>query len=171
MFRLYRSTTSRMAGLHSAALLILRAVTGWLFILHGLYKFGVTINGWENGVLKPLGLPVPGLLSGLVPAFEIAAGALLIAGLLTRAVAVLLCTEMVITGFWIKLNVWHTGVLGPNGVGGAEVDFLFLAICLLLSAAGPGALAADAVLGLERSWPDSDAYDGGDRTFAGWPAG
>lgn len=165
MFHFYRSTTSRTAGLHGAALLVLRAVTGWLLILHGLYKFDITVTGFEFGVLKPLGLPATGLLSWLIPTFEIAAGALLIAGLLTRAVAVLLCGEMLITGFWIKLSVWHTGVLGPNGVGGAEIDFLYLAVCLLIFAAGPGALAADSLLGLERTSLDSDR--GGDRALAG----
>ncbi|MEU3342741.1 DoxX family protein [Streptomyces sp. NPDC006668] len=145
MFRFYRSTTSRTAGLHGAALLILRAVTGWLFVLHRLYKFGL-MDGWKVGVLQPLGLPVQGLLSGLVPVFEIGAGVLLIVGLLTRVVAILICAEMTITGFWIKLGVWHTGVLGPNGVGGAEIDFTYLAVGLLIFAAGPGALATDSVL-------------------------
>ncbi|WP_458246996.1 DoxX family protein [Streptomyces sp. MAI_2237] len=166
MFRFYRSTMSRMAALQGIALLILRAVTGWLFILHGLHKFTPTIAGFE-GVLKPLGLPAPGLLSGLIAGFEIAAGALLIAGLLTRAVAVLLCAEMLVTGFWVKLSVWHLGVLGPNGAGGAEVDFIFLAVCLLIVAAGPAVLAADAVLGLERSSQDSDTDSRRDGTLAG----
>ncbi|WP_200308490.1 DoxX family protein [Streptomyces adelaidensis] len=151
MFRLYRSITSRTAGLHSAALLVLRAVTGWLLILHGLYKVDSGLTGFELGVLMPLGLPATGLLSWLIPTFEIAAGALLIAGLLTRVVVLLVCGEMLMTGFWIKLGVWQTGVLGPNGAGGAEVDFLFFAVCLLIFAAGPGALATDSLLRLERT--------------------
>jgi len=36
---MYRSIISRTAGLHGAALLVLRAVTGWLLVLHGVYKF------------------------------------------------------------------------------------------------------------------------------------
>ncbi|SPF02806.1 hypothetical protein SMA5143A_3565 [Streptomyces sp. MA5143a] len=86
----------------------------------------------------------------LIPTFETAAGAFLIAGLLTRAVALLLSALMLTTGFWIKLSVWHTGILGPNGVGGAEVDFLCLVVCLMLFAAGPCLQAADPGLGLER---------------------
>lgn len=126
MINLYRSITLRSEGLHRAALVVLRAVTGWLLILHGLNKFDVGLTGFELAVLKPLGLPATGLLSWLIPTFEIAAGALLIAGLLTRLIAVIVCAEMLLTGFWIKLGVWHTGVLGPQGAGGAEVDFLFL---------------------------------------------
>lgn len=154
MFRLYRSITSRTAGLQGAALLVLRAVTGWLLVLHGLYKYDSGLTGFELGVLKPLGLPATGLLSWLIPTFEIAAGALLIAGLLTRVIALIVCAEMLLTGFWTKLGVWHTGVLGPQGAGGAEVDFLFLAMCLVIFAAGPGVLATDSLLGLERASRD-----------------
>jgi len=58
VFRFYRSTTSRTAGLHGAALLIPRAVTGWLFVLHGLYKFGL-----HTGVLGPNGVGEPRSIS------------------------------------------------------------------------------------------------------------
>ncbi|MFJ4206517.1 DoxX family protein [Streptomyces sviceus] len=169
MINLYRSITLRTKGLHLAALLFLRAVTGWLLVLHGVHKFDAGLTGFDLGVLKPLGLPATGLLSWLIPTFEIVAGALLIAGLLTRLIALLVCAEMLLTGFWIKLDVWHTGVLGPQGVGGAEVDFLFLAAGLLLFAAGPGVLGADSLLGLEHTSRHGDRHSakGGDRALVG----
>jgi uncharacterized membrane protein YphA (DoxX/SURF4 family) len=48
----YRDVTSRTTGLHGAALLALRVVAGWLFILHGLAEFDAGTTGF--GVPKPL---------------------------------------------------------------------------------------------------------------------
>jgi uncharacterized membrane protein YphA (DoxX/SURF4 family) len=153
---MYRSITSRTGGLHSVALLVLRAVTGRLLILHGIHTSDSGLTGFELGVLMPLGLPGTGVLSWLIPSFEIAAGATLIAGLPARVIALLVCGEMLLTGLWIKLSVWHTGVLGPNGAGGAEIDFIHLAACLLIFAAGPGLPATDSLFGLERTSRNRD---------------
>jgi putative oxidoreductase len=57
---------------------------------------------------------------------------------------------MVFTGFLVKLSGFHTGVLGPHGVGGAELDFLYLVVFLLIVIVGPGEMSLDALLRLER---------------------
>lgn len=101
----------------------------------------------------------------LILPFETAAGAFLIAGLLTRAVALLLSVLMLTTGLWIRSSVWHTGILGPKGAGGAEVDFLHLVVCLMLFAAGPGVPAADSALGLGRASQDRGRL--GDKALVG----
>ncbi|MFI0535622.1 MULTISPECIES: hypothetical protein [Streptomyces] len=110
-------------------------------------------------------MPATGLLSVLIPTFETAAGASLIAGLLTRAVVLLLSALTLTTGPWNKLSVWHTGILGPNGAGRAEVDFLCLVVCLMLFPAGPGVPAADSALGLERASQDRGQL--GDKALVG----
>jgi len=149
MLRPYRTIASRLTGLKGTALLVLRAVVGWLFILHALYKFHLGLTAFQNFMLKPAHLPLTGLLSWFVPTLELVAGVLLIIGLLTRVAAVLLATEMIFTGFVIKLSDFHTGVLGPKGSGGAELDILYLAALLLILMAGPGQAALDNLLRLE----------------------
>lgn len=86
-----------------------------------------------------------------MPVLEFGAGVLLVIGLLTRVAAALLGVEMVFTGFVLKLFVFHTGVLGPNMEGGAELDFLYLAVFIVIFVAGPGRMALDSVLGLEKA--------------------
>lgn len=151
MLRLYRNLADRLTGLDGHALLVLRVVAGWLFVLHALFKFQLGLTNFENFMLKPADLPMTGLLSWFVPTLELVAGALLIIGLLTRAAALLLAGEMVCTGFLVKLFTFHTGVLGPKGSGGAEIDFLYLAVFVLILIAGPGRASLDAVLRLERA--------------------
>lgn len=149
MLRLYRDLADRLTRLHGYPLFVLRVVVGWLFVLHALFKFQLGLGNFENFMLKPAGLPLTGLLSWFVPTLELVAGVLLIVGLLTRAAAVLLAAEMVCTGFLVKLIHFHAGVLGPNGSGGAEIDFLYLAAFVLILVAGPGRVSLDTVLRLE----------------------
>ncbi|MFB6931366.1 DoxX family protein [Streptomyces chartreusis] len=146
---LYKTGSRRLTGLSGVALLILRAVVGWLFILHALFKFQLGTAAFANFVLKPADLPLAGTLSWFVPTMELVAGILIIVGLLTRLAAVLLAMEMVFTGFVYKLADLHTGVLGPHGTGGAELDFVYLAAFLLILIAGPGPVAVDRLLRLE----------------------
>ncbi|MFJ1562076.1 DoxX family protein [Streptomyces mirabilis] len=146
---LYESAAHRLTGLSGVALLILRAVAGWLFILHALFKFNLGTAAFGNFMLKPANLPMISTLSWFIPTLELAAGILLVMGMLTRIAAALLALEMMYTGFVYKLSHFHTGVLGPHGAGGAELDFLYLAAFLLILIAGPGPVAVDRLLRLE----------------------
>jgi putative oxidoreductase len=146
----YRSTADRLTGSLAVPLLILRVVVGWLMILHGVMKINMGIGAFRAYLLVPAHMPATGLLSWLIPLVETLAGGLLVLGLLTRGAAALLVIEMAVTGFYIKLAFLHTGLLGPHGSGGAEVDLLYLAAALALVFTGPGALSIDALTGLER---------------------
>ncbi|MET7609147.1 DoxX family protein [Streptomyces avermitilis] len=160
MSRPYRTIAERLTGLNGAALLILRVIAGWLFILHALFKFQMGLAAFEAGVLKPAQLPMTSLLSWSVPTLELVAGVLLIVGLLTRAAAAVLAVEMLFTGFVVKLSAFDSGVLGPKGSGGAEIDFLFFAAFLVIVISGPGWAALDAVFRLERKSVVGSRSDG-----------
>ncbi|MEV6794084.1 DoxX family protein [Streptomyces sp. NPDC051320] len=149
MLRPYRIIAERLTGLSRPALCVLRVVAGWLFILHALFKFQNGLASFETYMLKPAHLPLTSQLSWAIPTLELVAGVLLVVGLLTRVAATLLALEMVGTGFLVKLSVFHSGVLGPKGSGGAELDFLYLAVFLLIIISGPGWAALDGLLGLE----------------------
>ena len=149
--RLYRSAAQRLASLDQLSLTVLRAVIGWLMILHSLFKIDIVgLGNFEKYMLQPAGLPFTGVLRWLVPSMEILFGAMLVVGLLTRVAAAFLSLEMLGTGLIIKIQVLHLGILGPKGSGGAELDFLMLAALLILLFVGPGAVSIDALIGLDR---------------------
>ena len=115
-------------------LALLRIVTGFMFMTHGLQKI--------------LGLPVPRAtetvlwsLSGVAGLMELVGGALIIVGLFTRPVAFLLSGEMAFAyfiahaphGFWPLLN---------RGELAALYSFVFL----YFAVAGGGAWGVDNLL-------------------------
>ncbi len=155
MFSPYRMVTERLTRMRGAGLLVLRVVVGWLFILHAIMKFQLGSAAFEATLLTPAHVPLAGLLAPVVPVIELLAGTLLVLGLFTRVAAVVLGVEMLFTGFLVKLAGFHTGVLGPHGVGGAELDFLYLAVFVLIVVAGPGELCLDALVRLESRRTDA----------------
>ena len=87
----------------SLGLLILRVVTGAVFIAHGLPKFGWTGEGniadvaarWaERGVI-----PLPTISAYTVASVEVFGGAMLIAGFLTRIVTAMQAFAMLVAVF------------------------------------------------------------------------
>ena len=73
---------------------------------------------------------------------------MLVAGLLTRVVALLLAIQMVFTTALVKLDV---GLIGPMGGGaGAEIDLALWSGMVALVLLGPGLLAIDRLIGIER---------------------
>jgi putative oxidoreductase len=134
---------SRMsAWLRGAAHTLLRAVTGALFMQHGVQKlFGLLLGPgepWEGA---------PPVLSQfwLAGVLEVVGGALITLGLFTRPVAFLLAGEMAVAyfqahaprGFWPVLN-------------GGESAVLFCFVFLYLFAAGSGPYGLDAGLHARR---------------------
>ncbi len=118
------------------ALAALRAVSGFIFFLHGAQK----VLGWFGGSAQP-----PFSLLWTAGALELAGGLLLITGLFTRPVAFLLSGEMAVAFFLAHFRQgWN-----PLTNGG-EPSALYAFIFLYLSAAGPGALSVDELLKARR---------------------
>jgi putative oxidoreductase len=126
--------SSFLSFLTPRLLSVLRIVTAFLFMSHGLQKV--------------LGLPVPRptpvdltSLSGIAGILELFGGALLLVGLFSRPVAFLLAGEMAFAyflahapqGFWPLLNR-------------GELAALYCFVFLYLSAAGGGPWSLDALL-------------------------
>ena len=70
-----------------SATLLLRLMAGGVFVWEGIMKFVFPTLG--AGRFTKLGFPAAHLTASLIEAWEIAGGALLMVGLLTRGVAVL----------------------------------------------------------------------------------
>jgi len=130
--------------------LVLRIVLGALFIWHGIDKFDAGLENVEAG-FRMWGVPAPALAARVVPVVEIAAGAALILGLLTRIVAVALGGVLVGALLWAKdiFTSDGTGIISATPDPGAELDLAYLAGLIALVFLGPGRWSVDARIGLE----------------------
>jgi putative oxidoreductase len=121
-----------------------RWASGAIFVLFGIGKF--SDHGHEVASFEAYGLPSPDALVYLIGVLEIGAGAMLLAGLLTRLAALALAADMV-------------GAIVVSGIGeGEAVPSLTLAPLLLLAMlfllwVGPGARALDSRLLSRRRAP------------------
>jgi putative oxidoreductase len=119
-------------------LMVLRVAVGIVFFMHGWQKLFMMGLPGVTGFFGMLGIPAPAVAATVVSFLELVGGAALIAGLLTRWVAIPLAIEMLVATLLVHL---------PNGFfamdDGYELVFLLLAGAVTLALAGPGALAVD----------------------------
>jgi putative oxidoreductase len=117
----------------SAALLAVRLLAGFAFLLHGWGKI-TNPFGW-----MPPEAPVPGILQALAALAEFGGGLAWILGLLTPLASLgLIVTMAVAASFHI--------MKGDAFVGGYELALVYGAISLLLLLAGPGRVSVDAFI-------------------------
>ncbi|WP_152047667.1 DoxX family protein [Aureimonas psammosilenae] len=114
---------------------ILRAVTGLLFMAHGVQKL-LGFPPSEN--------PAPALLSlfGIGGILELVGGFLVLIGLFTRPVAFVLAGEMAVA-YWM----FHAPQSPFPILNGGDAAILFCFVFLYLAVAGAGPWSADAKLG------------------------
>lgn len=138
-----------------AATLLLRLMAGGVFVWEGIMKFVFPTLG--VGRFTKLGFPAPHLTASIIGAWEIAGGALLMVGLLTRGAAILFAIEMVVAVLSTKIGLYlGTSPLplppAPPQVGFWAVlhesrsDYAQLLTSLYLAIAGPGVLSLEARL-------------------------
>lgn len=126
-------------------ILLLRVVVGFTFFMHGQQKLFEMGIGGVTDVFGSLGIPAAGLFAVVVSLVETIGGLALILGVLTRIAGVLLAIDML-----AALFVFHA----PNGFyvsnGGVELVLVLGGSALALALTGPGALALDHALPIER---------------------
>lgn len=132
-------------GMRSFGLLALRIGVGTAFALHGWEKWQ---NGPENvaGFFGSLGIPAPEIMAWVVIATELVGGVMLIFGLLSRFWSLAMAIDVGTAMFTA-----HAGqpIYGGDGRTREVVFILFFAAIALLFL-GPGRIALDRVLGIER---------------------
>jgi putative oxidoreductase len=127
--RAHRGPTGARPMTRDRALLLLRIVSGGVFVAFGLGKF---INhSSELASFEAYGLPAPGVFVVLIGVIELVGGMLVLAGIRTRPAALVLAGDMV-------------GAIVVSGVAKGEIISLTLApaelvAMLVLLWAGPGA--------------------------------
>ena len=129
-------STGPRDGPPAVAALVVRLVSGAIFIAFGVVKF--TRHASEVASFQAYGLPAPDAFVYAIGVVELVGGALLVVGLLTRPAALMMAGDMV-------------GAVVVSGIGLGEPVSLTLAPALLILMVlllwlGPGSLALDRLL-------------------------
>lgn len=127
-----------------APLLLVRAVTGSVFLLEGILKF-VSPDKLGVGRFVKIGIPSPEVLAPFVGVVEIACGLLIVFGLLTRFAALALIIDMLVAIASTKVPLLlHAGFW--DMAHEARLDFAMLASSCVLLTVGAGHHSVDAWL-------------------------
>jgi putative oxidoreductase len=128
---------SGLDPLRGFAPLVLRAVCGVIFVVHGYGKLFSGMTGFKEFVVS---LGMPEVLAWVAAGVEFFGGTALILGLLTRWAALGIAGVMVVA--ILKVHLPH-GLTGDNGF---EFPLALLAISLGLMLTGGGPISLDALL-------------------------
>lgn len=134
---------------------LIRAMAGGVFLWEGILKFVYVNQG--VGRFTKIGIPAPEAMAHFVATLEIVGGLLILAGFLTRLIAIPFVIEMIVAILSTKIALYlGTSPLplppAPPQVGMWAVlhevrsDYAQIMSALFLLAAGPGPLSVDAVL-------------------------
>ncbi len=125
-----------------AALILIRLATGLVFFLEGGKKF-LFPQDWGVGRFVRIGIPHPDVLAPFVGVVEIACGALLLAGLLTRLAAIPLVIDITVAILTTKVPILLARGFWPMEAE-ARTDYAMLMGLLFLLTAGAGPWSVDA---------------------------
>ena len=138
---LFKSPTARQIDI---ALLIIRAVTGIIFIAHGWQKLFVYGFSGVSGAFAHMGVPAPEVLGPFVALVEFFGGIALVIGLLTRLAALGLAFNMLVAMLLVHIK---SGFFAPSGI---EFPLSLFAAALVLVFTGAGHLSSDRAVGARR---------------------
>jgi len=126
------------------AILLIRVLVGWVFLSEGIQKF-LFPDSLGVGRFVKIGIPWPQVMAPFVGVVEIACGALLLIGLLTRLAAIPLVVDICVALYSTKIvTLAKNGLWSTLHEARTDVSMLLGLIFLLL--VGGGALALDARL-------------------------
>lgn len=122
------------------AIALLRVWLGAMGIVHGYGKVFGGMEKFTGGIAK-MGFPAPDLFAWSAGLTELVGGALLIAGLGTRPIALLMAATMAVAGF-----IRHADDPFKN----KELALTYLVLSIVLFLVGPGRYALDTLIAPRR---------------------
>ncbi|MDQ3871062.1 MAG: DoxX family protein [Chloroflexota bacterium] len=125
--------------------LLLRAGVGLTFLLAGLEKL-LAAAGSVTAYFASLGIPWPGVLAPFISYLELLGGVALLLGLLTRVVAVLFVSEMLVAIAVARLPAASTAASVVDAFSGVRLELLLLLAATCLAILGSGRFSLDALL-------------------------
>ncbi len=116
-------------------LLLLRLGPGVVFLVHGYLKLLGGHHDLTVALFLTVNIPLAEAAAWFVGALELAGGAALLVGLLSRPAAILLAVEMAVAIVTVRL---------PQGfVGATEYEMVIALTCLAIGLLGPGRLSVE----------------------------
>ena len=131
-----------------AAAILIRTAVGAVFLSEGIQKF-ILPGELGAGRFANIGIPWPDVAAPFVGVFEIACGALVLVGLLTRLAAIPLIAVMVVAIASTKVPIFLEHGFWKMAHE-ARTDFAMFLGALFLLIAGAGPCSVDAQLGRDR---------------------
>lgn len=128
-------------AVRDAALLILRAVLGLVFVAHGVDKMFFAGIDETTGQFSAMGIPQPHVSAYIAAIGEMVGGSLLVVGLLTTFVAGALALFMACALYFVHLG---NGILAADG--GFEYPAVLIVSLLMVVVFGSGRASLDGVL-------------------------
>ena len=125
---------------HEIAIAIVRVLTGVIFLAHGAQKLFVFGFDGVSGAFGQMGIPMAAVAGPLVALLEFFGGFALIAGFLTRPVALGLAFNMLGAIAFVHAKA---GFFLPNG---SEFALVLLGAMTALTITGAGAFSLDALI-------------------------
>jgi putative oxidoreductase len=122
------------------ALAILRVVIGVVFMAHGYQKFFMSGIPGVTAFFTQVGAPLPAITAPFVSTLELAGGAALVVGFLTRPIAFLLMCDMLTSILLVHLG---NGFFVPAGI---ELVMTLAAASLAIAVGGAGTASVDRTL-------------------------
>jgi putative oxidoreductase len=134
----------RLPTYPDAALLIIRVILFFSFLLHGLMKYNMGLSNVGASFGK-MGIPMGALAGPGVTILEIVGAVALLLGIGTRIFAVLLVCDMLGAIMFVHMKNGYTGQ------GGMELVALLGTLALTLALCGAGRYSLDARMGRSAS--------------------
>jgi len=123
-------------GWHLAAIVLIRAIVGGVFLLEGVQKF-LFPDALGVGRFLKIGIPAPEIMAPFVGCIEIFCGSLLLLGLLTRFASIPLLINITVAILTTKLPMLlHDGFWKAAHEARTDYAMLLGLIFLLLTGAG-----------------------------------
>jgi putative oxidoreductase len=137
----------------AVALVPVRLVVGFGFVVHGLAK-------WNRGpeklalLLERIGIPFPGVMARVTTATELLGGSALILGVGVALVCIPLIVSMLVALFSIHIHYGFSAVntIGLTSAGplfgppGYEINLIYIAALVALAACEPTMLSVDRMI-------------------------